>query len=223
MKAHQSNKHPITCGDDGKEGRIMTAYDQRREHVLDGCAQVFAEKGYDSASIRDIARAVEMSAGGLYHYCSNKQDLLYQVCDRAFRSLIARLEEGLSHVDDPQERLYTVFVTHLTYFLDRPDELITLTENLSSLTPPGSAKIRELQRCYYDIVSGVLASFPGITATSLRVATMTLFGSINWVHTWYRRGIDGGADELARVMTDLFLNGLAPAYKCSPSSPKHVD
>lgn len=202
----------------GRGQRILTGYDQRREQVLDGSARVFAEKGYDAASIRDIARSATMSAGGLYHYCSNKQDLLYQVCDRAFRSLTARLEQGLRPVSDPRDRLYTVFVTHLTYFLDRPDELITLTENLSSLTLPGSRKIRELQRRYYDIVSSVLQSFPAVTEMPIRVATMTLFGAINWVHTWYRRDIDGGAEELAGVMTDLFLYGLSPRYQGTPGS-----
>ncbi len=194
----------------------MTGYEARRQQVLDGCAHVFAEKGYDSASIRDIAKAVSMSSGGLYHYCTNKQDLLYQVCERAFRSLTARLDIALSHAAEPQERLYTVFATHLAYFLERPHELITLTENLSSLEPLESGKIRTLQRRYYELVSGVLESFPGITKHSLRVATMTLFGSINWVHTWYRRDVDGDAEDLARVMTDLFLHGLVPTYQYAP-------
>ncbi|HBQ95150.1 MAG: TetR/AcrR family transcriptional regulator [Firmicutes bacterium] len=200
----------------------MTGYEQRREQVLDGCAHVFAEKGYDSASIRDIAKAVKMSSGGLYHYCINKQDLLFQVCERAFRSLTARLDEALSSVHEPKERLYTVFATHLAYFLERPHELITLTENLSSLEPPGSGKIRTLQRRYYEVVSGVLKSFPEITEESLRVATMTLFGSINWVHTWYRRDVDGDAENLARVMTDLFLHGLAPSYQYVPPSEQET-
>ncbi|MDA8193862.1 MAG: TetR/AcrR family transcriptional regulator [Thermaerobacter sp.] len=205
----------------------MTGYDQRREQVLDGSAQVFARKGYDRASIRDIAKAVEMSPGGLYHYCSNKQDLLYQLCERSFRTLIDHLSSGLQHVEDPRERLYTVFATHLTYFFGHPDELITLTENLSSLTPPGVDRVRELQRRYYSMVSKVLESFPSAPARSLRIATMTLFGSINWVHTWYRHEIDGPAETVARIMTDLFLNGMAPAYQYAPAAggnhPDHPD
>ncbi len=196
----------------------MMGYEQRREQVLDGCAHAFAEKGYDAASIRDIAKAANMSSGGLYHYGINKQDLLYQVCERTFRSLTDRLETALSSEYAPKERLYAVFATHLAYFLERPHELITLTENLSSLEPAGSGKIRTLQRRYYDLVSGVLTSFPGIAEHSLRVATMTLFGSINWVHTWYRREVDGEAQELARLMTDLFLHGLAPSYQYSPKT-----
>ncbi len=194
----------------------MTGYDQRQEQVLDGSAKVFAQKGYDRASIRDIAKMVEMSPGGLYHYCSNKQDLLYQVCDRSFRSLIDRLNSGLLDIEDPRERLYTVFVTHLTYFFGHPHELITLTENLSSLMPPGVERVRELQRRYYSIVSTVLESFPS-SATSLRIVTMTIFGSINWVHTWYRPDVDGPAETVARVMTDLFLNGMVPAYHDTPT------
>lgn len=192
-------------------GDAMAGFDQRREQVLDGCARAFALKGYQGASIRDIARAVPMSAGGLYHYCSNKQEFLYQVCDRAFHSLIERLTTGLDGIDDPSERVRTVFRSHLAYFLERPDELITLTEDLSSLEAPWASRVRVLQRQYYGIVSDVLAPFAVPGGISLRVATMSLFGMINWVHTWYRRGADPGADALARQMSDLFLSGFAAA------------
>ena len=186
----------------------MTGFDQRREQVLDGCARAFAAKGYDGTSIKDIARAVPMSSGGLYHYCANKQEFLYLICDRAFRSLIDRLEAGLQGVLDPRERVHTVFRSHLGYFLERPDELITLTEDLSSLEPPWSGHVRALQRSYYAIVSGVLAPFEAPGSVPLRVATMSLFGMINWVHTWYRPDADPGVETLASQMAELFLHGL---------------
>ena len=205
-----SIERPIASGA-RQGGNAMPGFDERREQVLDGCARAFAVKGYQGASIRDIARAVPMSAGGLYHYCSNKQEFLYQVCDRAFRSLIERLTTSLEGVDDPAERVHTVFKSHLTYFLERPDELITLTEDLSSLEAPWASRVRVLQRSYYGIVTDVLAPLEAPGGISLRVATMSLFGMINWVHTWYRRGADPGADALARQMSDLFLSGFAPA------------
>lgn len=192
----------------------MAGFDERRERVLDGSARVFALKGYERASIRDIAAMVNMSPGGLYHYCSSKQDLLYQVCERAFQSLITRLEDALKNRESPADRLYAVFLSHLSYFLERPEELVTLTENLSSLRPPGSTKIRVLQRQYYLMVRGVVESLPGVAAVPLRVATMALFGSMNWVHTWYRRDRDGEAEEMAGMMAKVFLCGLAPNSDC---------
>ncbi|HNH84049.1 MAG TPA: helix-turn-helix domain-containing protein, partial [Acidobacteriota bacterium] len=49
-------------------GTELASYDQKLNFILHTSAQVFAEKGYDRASLRDISRATGFSLAGLYYY-----------------------------------------------------------------------------------------------------------------------------------------------------------
>jgi AcrR family transcriptional regulator len=54
----------------------------RKAQILDGAAQVFAEKGYHAATTREIAEAADMSEGSIYHYFDSKEDLLIEIMGR---------------------------------------------------------------------------------------------------------------------------------------------
>ncbi|WP_422114971.1 TetR/AcrR family transcriptional regulator [Brachybacterium sp. UNK5269] len=68
----------------------------RREQVLDGAAEMFAEHGYHGASLRDIARRVGLSHPGMLHHFASKDDLLGAVIDR----LEAHAQDALDRVDE---------------------------------------------------------------------------------------------------------------------------
>lgn len=49
---------------------------ERQQQILQAAARVFAEKGFESATIREVARVARVSEGSIYRYFKNKQDLL---------------------------------------------------------------------------------------------------------------------------------------------------
>jgi AcrR family transcriptional regulator len=83
----------------------QSKYDQKLVHVLKTSAAIFAEKGYHSTSIRDIARATEMSLSGLYYYFKSKDELLFLIQDYCFSTVIEDCHKLLDGVDDPIHRL----------------------------------------------------------------------------------------------------------------------
>src|SRR2546425_2508463 len=71
--------------------------EERREQIIDAAAKLFAEKGYDGASIRDIAREAGITEGLIYHYFESKDQLTEAVWKE--RSWRAQLERILSEAD----------------------------------------------------------------------------------------------------------------------------
>lgn len=53
----------------------------RRSHILEAAAQVFAERGYHRATIKDVARAAGVSDGSIYNVFENKTALLLSLLD----------------------------------------------------------------------------------------------------------------------------------------------
>ena len=99
-----------------------TAYDEKLESILRASAQIFAEKGYHQASIRDIARATRVSLSGLYYYFKSKEELLFLIQDHAFGTLLRRLDEVLDGVDDPHRKLRLLVENHLGFFVNNMAE-----------------------------------------------------------------------------------------------------
>ncbi len=56
---------------------------QRRNHIVKVATELIARKGYNNISTRDLATALGMSTGGLYHYIGSKQDILYLIINFA--------------------------------------------------------------------------------------------------------------------------------------------
>lgn len=84
-------------------------YEERRQQIIAGALQVFAEKGFDRATNRDIAAAAHIASPGLiYHYFRDKQDLLHEV----IRSRIAPLWQLVASSNDSERPLEEVLFAY---------------------------------------------------------------------------------------------------------------
>ncbi len=64
-----------------------------REEILQAAALIFQEKGYHAASMQDIAEAVELKKGSLYHHVDSKQEILLALLDEALEMIVDRLDQ----------------------------------------------------------------------------------------------------------------------------------
>lgn len=189
-------------------------YEQRFETVLKSAASVFAQRGYDRASIRDVAKAAGMSVPGLYYYCKSKDELLFGVCYHSFDVLLRNLHHSLKDIGDPRLQLHVFILNHFEHFLSHVEAMKVVSHEAGILTGELGARVAEIKRKYYvrcqQIIQAILGE-PDGDSPHLRTTTLALFGMINWVYTWYRPGRDADAKGLADSMTELFLQGIRPS------------
>ena len=97
--------------------RTETRFDRRLAKILTHATNVFYEKGYAGASMRDLSRSSGKSLAGLYYYFESKEKLLYLIQEDTFTTIVERLHERLDQVEDPAERIRVFILNHLEYFL----------------------------------------------------------------------------------------------------------
>ena len=185
-------------------------YDQRLSEILAHATQVFDEKGYEGASMRDLSRATGMSLAGLYYYFDSKEKLLYLIQKHTFGTIVERLRERLKTSADPVERIRICILNHLEYFLANQQGMKVLSHEDEVLKNHYGAEISAIKREYYRICVDLLDDLKKVRGLqfSSRTAVLSLFGMINWIYTWYKPRVDGGAPKLAQEMADLFLRGV---------------
>lgn len=184
-----------------------------RNRVLTEAAALFAGKGYEAMSLRDVSQAAGVSLAGLYHYFASKEDLLYQVQHRTYASLHEAQEKIAAMPGTPEERFRRLVIGHLAFFTSHPNELKTCTYELESLKGELYLTTETLRRRYYHLVTMAVAELIGDAGETRqsRHATLFIFGMLNWIFMWYDPARHGPVEQIGEEMLDLLLNGLRRA------------
>ena len=195
--------------------RTQKRFERRLAHILVHATEVFYDKGYEGASMRDLSRASGMSLSGLYYYFESKEKLLYLIQKETFSTIVERLRERLDAISDPEQRIRCFILNHLEYFLSNRKAMKVLSHEDDALKNGFGAEIAAIKREYYRICVGLLDDFKRQRKLefSSRLAVLSLFGMMNWIYTWYNPRVDGDAEEIAGKMGDIFLRGVGSTVK----------
>lgn len=145
-----------------------------RQRILDAAMDVFVKEGYEGVSMRRIANKIEYSAGTIYRYFENKDDIMLQLCYQGFERLLA-LQCELDNIVDPVERVKTGGRHYITFALENPElyELMFATRQIIK-QPDGSEETVALKsfRKFVEHVRQCLDAgfFSGGNAEPLAVA-----------------------------------------------------
>lgn len=191
---------------------VPTTYDDRLNGILAAATEVIARMGYERASMRAVARAAGVSLAGLYHYFPHKERMLFLIQSRTFNALVNNLRERLHGVDDPVEQLRLMVRAHVGHFAANMPALKTCSHELDSLSGASYEETRRIRREYYEltrsIVERLLATHaPGGTLDP-HIATMCLFGMLNWLYRWYDPKRDRSPTAVANQIAAQLLRGL---------------
>ena len=182
-----------------------------RDEILRAAAQIFQEKGYHAASMQDIAEAVDLKKGSLYHYVSSKQEILLVLLDEGLDLIIERLQAVEAQDLSPSQKLRRAMQAYLSFLAENRSLSSVLILEHRSLEPefidlniPRRDRIEQIWREIIEegVSCGELQSQkPALTAKAL-------LGVLNWAITWYREDGPLSPNEIADHFADLFIQGL---------------
>jgi TetR/AcrR family transcriptional regulator, fatty acid metabolism regulator protein len=187
----------------------------RYETILAAASRAFAEKGYETTSITEIARAADVSDGLIYKYFSNKRDLLERVLEDFYERVIGDLGAKVAGGKSFSEQLYILISVHLSTFVAERNLCRLFISEVRTASDYRGSAIQQLNRRYTSILIKMVDD--AVTSGEIprdvdpRVVRDMLFGAIEhsaWRHTIAKRPLDVAG--MARSITDIFLNGLCP-------------
>ncbi len=194
----------------------MTRTAEARQKLREICrvaARVFYEKGYDGASMQDIAEAVGLTKAGLYHHVSSKDMLLFEIMNYGMDILEESVLAKVKDIADPREKLRQTIIGHIDLVARARDMEITviLHEN-RSLKGSLRQKINARKRAYIDYLEDLIRRVQeqsGMPAQlSPHIAAFAVLGMINWLYQWYHLEGPVKEEEISSAYVDFFFRGL---------------
>jgi TetR/AcrR family transcriptional regulator, fatty acid metabolism regulator protein len=184
----------------------------KRDAILRAAIDVFADRGFFSAQVADIARAAGVAAGTVYLYFKSKDDLLVSIFDRSMREGLTLGRAAVADLDDPRERLRRLARGHLARLGGDRNLAIVFQVELRQSTKFMERFSSTLLRDYLGLIRDAIADGQraGIFRSDIKatVAAKIFFGALdematNWILSRRRYALEADAD----TVVELFLNG----------------
>lgn len=174
---------------------------QGRAAITDAAREIFAERGYHGASIRDIAKRAGLSLSALYYWHASKQDLLAALLSESRHDYLQACTEAVraAPVDDPAARLCALVGATVEYRVRRRTESDIAAREWRNLEQPHVAQLDQLSesasRLWTEIIeAGVRA---GVFACDHpEDARRAVQAACNAIPQWYDPNGPVGVDEL---------------------------
>jgi AcrR family transcriptional regulator len=90
-------------------------------HLARVAARLFAERGYDATSVREIVEAAGVKKPTLYYHFGSKEGLAQALLTRPLTALVEQLQAIVTAGGEPVEVLARVFEAHFAFFREEPD------------------------------------------------------------------------------------------------------
>jgi AcrR family transcriptional regulator len=186
--------------------------DLRREELLQAGEKLFAKKGYQHTSLREICSIAGIRPTSFYYHFRSKEDLFATVHRIGMQRMNSVLDRAVDDVTEPWEKLEVMCALAMRYVLDDTDiAAVVRAASFEHFRPKLQRELKADRAAYEARFQNVIdqLSFPPRFDRSL--FKLALLGAMNWANNWYRPG-RLTPEELGRnLVRDIFNVGRRPS------------
>ena len=175
---------------------------------------MFAMKGYDATSVRDIANAVGIRGASMYHHFGSKEEILWDLTLSALEALAASWTEAEREMrqDDPVEALRSFVRAHVVFHIERQKDAALVNAQLNRLSVDHFHKAVARRRAYEQVLTDIVQACLDAGShhvPDLKVTVYAILQTATAITVWYQPDGELSVDEVASIYSDLAVKLLA--------------
>ncbi|MDP6024113.1 MAG: TetR/AcrR family transcriptional regulator [Alphaproteobacteria bacterium] len=192
----------------------MKKSDDTRRRILDASAKMFRRKGYDTTTLKDIAKIVKVRAPAIYYYFDSKEQLLEEILnigiDRIHDAVLDAVTEPAAEASH-RERIEAAIQAHLTTLLRHSD--YTAANIINYHLAPKKIRKRHLIRreryndCWRLLLQEAQQAGEIEASVDLHHLRLFLLSALFWTHEWYRTE-DEPIEAMAKRISGVLFDGI---------------
>lgn len=189
----------------------MAPVTDRKEQIYSTAGALFSQKGYHATSMRDIASELEIQGGSLYSHISSKEDVLWELVQRAAKEFEELVEPVAREPLAASERLQKMIRAHVAVVTHRLEDATVFFHEWRFLGAERRRQVAQQRDRYEAAFRGVIqdgVSYGEFRQVDPKLAALMVLSSVNWLYQWYTPGGPLSQDEVADGFSELLLGGL---------------
>ncbi len=187
---------------------------QRYQAILESAARVICARGYDGASMQEIAEACGMTKAGLYHHIETKEKLLVAIMNYGMDLFEDQVIAKVIDIADPVERLKACMAKNIKLVTSGSSKEVTIIlHEHNTLTGHSRKEMDARKKKYVRFLESTISEAirrGQIRRVDSTLAAFAFLGSVLWTYKWFRQDGALSEEQVAAGMVDLFFRGLMP-------------
>ncbi|MFS2008837.1 TetR/AcrR family transcriptional regulator [Azospirillum sp. CT11-132] len=171
----------------GTDHEIVEPVD-RRQRIIIEAASLFASKGFEATSIRDIASASGILSGSLYHHFASKEEIFVGVHAAGMEVLVNAVKAAIEGIDDPWDRLAAAAAGHCTALLEKGEYMVMVVPKFPVSIGMHRDELVRQRDNYEQLVAGLISALGLPDNIDPHIFRLHFLGALNWTQAWYRPG-----------------------------------
>jgi AcrR family transcriptional regulator len=183
----------------------------RKAQIIQTSAGLFREKGFEAASMRDIARTLGIEAASLYSHIKSKDELLETICFDMADKLLKAIDEVNDIYFNAEEKLRLAITNHVKIVTGNLDSSSVFLREWRHLKPEKQKEFITLRNRYEEGFTRILVNGENenvFEAADKKFAVLTILSAVNWITEWYKPDGRMTPEEIAGHLSDFILTGL---------------
>jgi AcrR family transcriptional regulator len=183
----------------------------RYRDLLAIATDLFARRGYERTTVRELADAMGIESGSLYSHISSKEDLLREIIVHNANEYFERSQAALAPGGGAEQRLRALCRAHMRVMTEERNACLVYFKEWRKLPEHVRTEIAGLRKQYEETFEGVIRAGTEEGAfgrVDPRWGALVVLSTLNWTFEWYSPDGPLSADEVADRLVDVVLSGL---------------
>lgn len=188
----------------------------RKDRIMDVALRIFAEKGFQNATISEISKEASCSEATIYEYFGTKEDLLFAIPEKISKESIQETDRALSYIRGAEGRMRALLLAYVRLYQSNPDYsalvLLQLMNNKRFRQTPAHAAIRQSAHRLLDCIKEGIADGTFKKDSNPYLIRSMLLGTIEhlFIH-WHMQGMPERKTSIMEMLDpfiEIVLDGI---------------
>jgi AcrR family transcriptional regulator len=184
---------------------------ERMRQMIDIAEAVFAERGYVTASMDEIAERVGVSKPMLYEYFNSKEGLLLGCIQQSRAELRLVTEKATVGAVDAEDALRRGLKAYFVFIREHRQTWSVLRHEMALIGTPAADEVEEIRRQQTALIAALMSDyFDSGSELRLEASAEFVVGACERLAIWCERHEEVSPETATGYAMDMLWNGLAP-------------
>ena len=179
--------------------------------ILETASRLFAQKGYKSTSMNEIANELGIKKATIYYYFPSKEQILFEIMNFAMDEALKDLKKISKMKIPPMKKLEESLKFYSKYYVKKQNDLILLVNELNSLNERYKKILIDKEKVYVNIFKGIFSELKEqgkLKDIPLTIIAFSFFGMVHYTIKWYRASGEVKPEKLSEYFVEIFTKGI---------------